>query len=97
VLLKRALAVNALQFPDGKDVDGPARPRVMQWTAYHLAQTIFFTALDKLFPSLRAELAAGDVPYAHMHIERVCVCAYEPHTGSARGNITSSWAAFIFL
>jgi hypothetical protein len=62
VLVQRALADDALRFPNGKDTDGPARPRVMQWTAFHLAQPIYFTGLDRLFPSLRAELAAANVP-----------------------------------
>jgi hypothetical protein len=62
VLVQRALADDAIRFPNGKEAVGPARPRVMQWTAYHLAQPIYFTGLDRLFPSLRAELAAANVP-----------------------------------
>jgi hypothetical protein len=62
VLVQRALAEDALRFPDGKDAGGPARPRVMQWTAYHLVQAIYFTALDHLFPSLHNELVAADCP-----------------------------------
>jgi hypothetical protein len=62
VLVQRALADDALRFPNGKDVDKPGRPRVMQWSAYHVARATFFTTLDKLFPVLRQELAAADVP-----------------------------------
>jgi hypothetical protein len=62
VLVHRALADDALRFPNGKDAVGSARPRVMQWTAFHLAKPIYFTGLDLLFPSLRTELAAVDAP-----------------------------------
>jgi hypothetical protein len=62
VLVQRALADDALQFPNGKDTNKSGRPRVMQWTAHHVAHAIFFTGLDKLFPALRQELDAADVP-----------------------------------
>jgi hypothetical protein len=60
VLVQRALAEDALRFPNGKDADKPGRPRVMQWSAYHIAHAMFFTTLDKLFPALRQELTAAD-------------------------------------
>jgi hypothetical protein len=62
VLVQRALADDALRFPNGNDADKPGRPRVMQWSAYHVARATFLTTLDKLFPTLRQELAAADVP-----------------------------------